>query len=322
MPATGGRGTGGSGSRAASRRRSGVLVPGTTIKKSTPRLRVPSAPLLEEERDRSGDAGISNALHPFFRHGTRSWTRFAPRDHPVNAVQVGGRYRSEQRFEGNELQACARSTMVIDSGKMSDRFSRSLPSTDCVATAADPRGCAIAPTLFVSTWNVCHGALLIASNTLLDECNGDPLVEQVAHRVHEDPARFFPPRGKRQQLGVHRRLESVSVARLPHGEQSRRHSFRIAVQAAFADLRAAGHRVPGTFRPFDPVSARVHSLRICWAILTATGAPLSFAAAKHRRYIGLFREFRKTRGLSATPGNRQRRRSRKKSLMRSKSVSF
>ena len=51
---------------------------------------------------------------------------------------------------------------------------------------------------------------------------------------------------------MHRWLESVSVARLSHGVQSGRHSFRIAVQATFADLCAASHRVPGAFRPFDP----------------------------------------------------------------------
>lgn len=86
---------------------------------------------------------------------------------------------------------------------------------------------------------------------LFDERNGDALVEQVAHRVHKHPSRLFPLRGKGQQLGVHRQLEAVPVARLSHGTQSGCHSFRITVQATLTDLCAAGHWVPGAFRPFD-----------------------------------------------------------------------
>jgi hypothetical protein len=51
---------------------------------------------------------------------------------------------------------------------------------------------------------------------------------------------------------MHRQFEAIAVSRLPHGAQARRHAFGIAVQAALADLGAAGHRVPRAFSPLDP----------------------------------------------------------------------
>ena len=85
----------------------------------------------------------------------------------------------------------------------------------------------------------------------LDECDWDGFVEQVAHRVHKHEPRFFPSERFFQCRLVKGEVEPVPVFFNAHRLEPCRHSLSVAMLAAVADLRAARHRVPGGFGPFD-----------------------------------------------------------------------
>ena len=84
-----------------------------------------------------------------------------------------------------------------------------------------------------------------------DELLGHVLMEQVTHRVQKDTARFAPSERERELIGVECQVEAVAIARVAHRLEPRRETFRVAVFAARADLRAAGDRIPGRVSPLD-----------------------------------------------------------------------
>ncbi len=92
------------------------------------------------------------------------------------------------------------------------------------------------------------------------EIKRHPGVEQVAHRVHEDPPACPPlPRNvQRTRVELHAEAGSAGaritvglVLRRPHPLQPASKLQRVAVVAARADLVAAGGGIPGSFRPLD-----------------------------------------------------------------------
>ena len=77
------------------------------------------------------------------------------------------------------------------------------------------------------------------------------VVEQIAHRVHEDRLRRAPPKRELQYLRLQGEVEPVLVVRLPRRLQPLRPPLGAAVLAARADLRAARHRIPRRLGPLD-----------------------------------------------------------------------
>src|SRR5215211_9548797 len=79
----------------------GKLIPGPTVEHATTRLRIPSSPLLEEERHPSMPALVSNVTNPRQLHGSMRRSAFSTDDHPLDAVEadVGHRpkYGSRER---------------------------------------------------------------------------------------------------------------------------------------------------------------------------------------------------------------------------------
>src|SRR4051812_28861332 len=76
---------------------------------------------------------------------------------------------------------------------------------------------------------------------LLDKGQRHVVVKQVTHRVHKDYAGRLPRSWSIDQIIVRGTRETVRVAWGSHGVESLCHSFRIAVLAAGAHLRASGH---------------------------------------------------------------------------------
>ena len=92
---------------------------------------------------------------------------------------------------------------------------------------------------------------------LHDEVIGHLLVKEVAHGIHKDHTRLTPRHRYEQRPRVDCDLEAVPVLRLAHGLEPSGHSFSVAVLAANAELRAAGYRVPRSFRPFNARSRQL-----------------------------------------------------------------
>lgn len=140
---------------------------------------------------------------------------------------------------------------------------------------------------------------------LLDVAGGHILVEEIAHGVHEDRPGLPPTKRQIKHLGLQGQLEPVCVVRLAHGLKALSHGFRIAMQAARADLGATCDRIPGSLSPLDRRMIR-HGypfFRIWPAILTAKSAPLGFPTAKKSRNNGWPREFINSFGFGATCSN-------------------
>ena len=82
----------------------------------------------------------------------------------------------------------------------------------------------------------------------LDETGRRRLVKQIGHGVDEYEARFLPSQGFIERGLVGGEGEPVLVLLDSHTLEPFRHSLGVAVLASGADLRAAGHRVPGSSR--------------------------------------------------------------------------
>src|SRR2546421_2103925 len=87
--------------------------------------------------------------------------------------------------------------------------------------------------LLVRTWNTCQ------------------LMKQITHAIDEDPFGLPPPEGQCELICMLGHSKAILVPWVPHGPQSERKAFRVAVLAARTDLCAASKRVPGCVGPFD-----------------------------------------------------------------------
>jgi hypothetical protein len=70
-------------------------------------------------------------------------------------------------------------------------------------------------------------------------------MEEVAHRIDEDPARFTPPLRFLEALRMQRELEAIREILV----KALGKNFGVAVFAARTDLVATYSRVPGLIRP-------------------------------------------------------------------------
>src|SRR4051812_26553012 len=86
---------------------------------------------------------------------------------------------------------------------------------------------------------------------LLDECERNILLEQIAHRVNEDQAWRSPSKRNGQRIVMESQLEAVAVVRFPHRLKPYRHPLGVTIFAARADLCAPRHRVPRCLGPLD-----------------------------------------------------------------------
>ena len=121
-------------------------------------------------------------------------------------------------------------------------------------------------------------ARAITSNTSRDELVRDVLVEQVAHRVHEDHPRPAPAQRLLEPLGPQPQVEALLVGVARHAAPALGERLGVAVRAAGRDLRAARHRVPGRLGPLDraPVS------HIATVLRHVLGTPSSPSSPRHR----------------------------------------
>ena len=76
-------------------------------------------------------------------------------------------------------------------------------------------------------------------------------VEQVAHRVDEYHTRLLPLRRLRQTRRPQAQIETLFIGMSFNSAPPLGKPLCVAVVAAWSNLRAAGHRVPGSVRPLD-----------------------------------------------------------------------
>src|SRR4249919_757181 len=84
-----------------------------------------------------------------------------------------------------------------------------------------------------------------------DEGIGNPLVEKVAHGVHEDHSRSLPFLRLIKSLRPDTQIEPLLVRMTRNASPSLRESLCIAGGAARRDLVATGNRVPSRLSPLD-----------------------------------------------------------------------
>src|SRR5262249_35622081 len=77
-------------------------------------------------------------------------------------------------------------------------------------------------------------------------------MEQIAHAIYENALRSTPAEGEAELIRMKSQCETITVPGVAHRAQPNGQALRVAVLAARADLRAAGHRIPGGVGPFDP----------------------------------------------------------------------
>ena len=94
-------------------------------------------------------------------------------------------------------------------------------------------------------------SLLHGIEYLVDECAVDVLMEEVAHRVHEDHARLFPKYGLLQSRRPECQVKTLLVGVSDNPAPALCEALGVAVVTTRTYLGAARHRVPGCVGPFD-----------------------------------------------------------------------
>jgi hypothetical protein len=89
------------------------------------------------------------------------------------------------------------------------------------------------------------------SEGALDEVEWDVLVKEITHAVDKDSARCPPAAREVEELLMERQSEPVPIPGHAHRLQSVGERVRVAMIAAWADMSASRHKVPGSVRPLD-----------------------------------------------------------------------
>ena len=213
-----------------------------------------SSPLLEKEIDSFALAGIPDVEDPSFLHGPRAGAGLAADDDPGYSPKIDIPHGFQQRFDGEEPNCGGRRPKMPNA--------RGCPSILNGHAAPDVRGRRALP---VSAPQVCpheraafrehlehmpvgglHGV-----EDAVDEIGRDLLVEQVAHRIDEDPPWSLPRKRLGQSLRARCEVESVLEGMAGRAAKPLREALGIAVVAAARDLRATRHRVPRRVGPLD-----------------------------------------------------------------------
>jgi hypothetical protein len=103
----------------------------------------------------------------------------------------------------------------------------------------------------VRIWKVCCSDATITSKIACRKSSGNVLVEEVAHRVHEDHPRPAPAQRLLQPRRPEPQVEALFIRVAGDTAEALREGLGVAVRAARRDLRAARDRVPGRLGPFD-----------------------------------------------------------------------
>jgi hypothetical protein len=74
-----------------------------------------AAPLLEEKWDLGSQALIPNIRDPFLHDRSRTWTRLAADDHPIDLLEIQLPKRTDQRLKRQKFDFCTCFPQVINS---------------------------------------------------------------------------------------------------------------------------------------------------------------------------------------------------------------
>ena len=171
-------------------------------------------PLLEEESHPFAFAGVPDVEDPSFLHGPRSRPAFTADDDPGYPPEINIPHGPQQRFDGEEPDRGGRRPKMPDS-----RRRRMVLDGHA---APDMRGRRALPVASPKVGSHERAALrqhlehmpvrgLHRLERAVDEIGRYPLVEQVAHRIDEDPPRSFPRERLGKPLRARREIESVLV---------------------------------------------------------------------------------------------------------------
>ncbi len=233
-----------------------------------------TAPLLEKKRERPPPRTVRESKAPNPLSSVAPPARSPHQRSPKICLARGSFPRSSRSGSTDRKRTAAgvacRSAIL---GKPCLRSSTETPHQICASFAASCSGPQSSSRRrsdrFVSTWYVCQRAKCIAAATreIYDERN--LFVEQIAHRVDENHPGLTPPQRLRQFSGNKPQVEALLEGMALHAAEPFSEPFRVAVLAAWTDLRATANRVPCRVSPFDFRKQRhvLHSkLRLSWSL--------------------------------------------------------
>ena len=209
--------------------------------------------MLEEEGDPLDIALVPKRSEPFHPHGTVTGTRLAASDEPVHPVELQAFKWSEEGFGGDESNGGGHQPQIVGpvhEATVLDRYSH--PDIRMPGQRAREVREAFMP-LCEDLKRMPLGAAHHVED-VLHKLVGDVLVEQVAHRVHEDHPRPLPTQRLVEPFRPEPKVESLLVGVTRDTAPSLGECFGVAVGAARRDLVAACDRVPGGLGPFDRTS--------------------------------------------------------------------
>jgi len=179
-------------------------------------LRLP-APLLEEEWNTSSDASIAQLTNPNFLQWPRAAARLPSYNEPVDLVEGEFSQRAEERLGGDPAYGRVRFTKhlrtpgvihVLDRDSEPD-MRRALGIRITPVDVAFHSFRALGQDLEYMSLVTLH----LVEN-LVDELVGDIAMEQITHRVDEDPPRLPPVRRVLEPLRMqHDLMERVAESR-------------------------------------------------------------------------------------------------------------
>ena len=235
------------------------------LKQASTRFWCHTAPLLEEKGDTVLSAQVPNVEDPPFLHGARLRPAFAADDHPVDAVEIEVSHRPQERLDGEEphrggrrpkMPDSRRRHVILDGHAAPDmRGRRALP-------VSAPQVCPHERAAFREHLELMPVGGLHGVEDAVDEIGWYTLVEQVAHRIDEDPTRPFPRKRLVQPLRAQCEVESVLEGMAGRTTKPLGEALGIAVIAAACDLGAARHRIPRRVGPLDRGSV-AHTVGPC-----------------------------------------------------------
>src|SRR6266404_342009 len=85
----------------------------------------------------------------------------------------------------------------------------------------------------------------------MDELKRYAVLKKIAHRVHENQLGRLPPQRNLQRMFMECQCKAIAVVLLAHCFQTKRKPLGVAALTAWANLRAAGQRIPCCLGPFD-----------------------------------------------------------------------
>ena len=222
-------------------------------------------PLLEEKGDAVLSAQVPDVEDPSFLHGARLWPALPAHDDPRYPIEVDVAHRPQERLDGEEphrggrrpkMPDSRRRHVILDGHAAPDmRGRRALP-------VSAPQVCPHERAAFREHLELMPVGGLHGVEDAVDEISRYPLVEQVAHRIDEDPPRPFPRKRLLQPLRAQCEIEPVLEGMAGRVAKPLGEAFGITVIATARDLRAARHRIPSRVRPLDRGSV-AHTVGPC-----------------------------------------------------------